>query len=235
MPNVDPYAQPKRTLSGGFTKEFNLTTAATTQTLITCPTTTPSDHPKKHYLRIQRLSVKVVTPSASKTWTIADSNGTPVAVTGALDMGANAGTVYSFDFGPQGLQLTLVKNLVLTISAAGAAGIVTVEGYYERDQKGAGGSPVSGAYYLTISSISPTSGPAAGGTVVRIFGTNFRRGCTVTIGGVNAPVKGIYIDDGQSAGSMDVTTGAHAAGAVDVVVTNPDTTAVTSVGAFTYV
>ncbi|HEY33294.1 MAG TPA: hypothetical protein G4O10_09370, partial [Dehalococcoidia bacterium] len=38
----------------------------------------------------------------------------------------------------------------------------------------------------TVTSISPTSGPAAGGTSVTITGTNFVNGATVTIGGASA-------------------------------------------------
>lgn len=38
----------------------------------------------------------------------------------------------------------------------------------------------------TISGVSPTSGPASGGTVVTITGTGFRAGATVLFGGVAA-------------------------------------------------
>lgn len=223
---MDAYTQPKRALSGGFQKTLQLDASAVTQVLVTCPQTTPSDHPKKHYIHVQRLRVVVKTGADGITWTVQDANGTPLVLTPALDMSV-AGAEFVYDFGPQGFKCTLNKDLKVSISGAGAAADVFVEGFYERS--------ASGAYILVIASVSPVSGPAAGGTVVRVFGQNFRKGCTVTIGGVAAVVKAVYLDDGQSGASLDCTSGAHAAGAVDVIVTNPDAVAVTSVGAFTYV
>ncbi len=70
----------------------------------------------------------------------------------------------------------------------------------------------------TISSLHPRSGPSTGGTVVKISGTNFRPGATVTFGGVAA--TGVAV-----AGEMEMTATAPALlpGALhDVVVTNPD-------------
>ena len=61
---------------------------------------------------------------------------------------------------------------------------------------------------------APASGSAAGGTAVRISGANFAAGASVTIGGVAA--TNVVV---ESATSITGTTGAHAAGAADVVVT----------------
>lgn len=226
---MEPYTQPKRALSGGFDLAFALTTAAVTQSIILAPQTTPADHPKKHYLHVQRLRVVVRTGSAAKTWTFQDTNGSPVALTPALDM-STAGTVFSFDFGRQGRKLTLNKDLSVVISAAGAAGDIYVEGFYERDT-------TTGTYIMAFAGtpVTPTSGAAAGGTAIRVFGKNFRPGCTVTVGAIAATKIRVNVDDGQSGASLDCLTGAHAAGAVDIVVTNPDAVAVTSVSAFTYV
>jgi hypothetical protein len=66
----------------------------------------------------------------------------------------------------------------------------------------------------TVLSIAPASGPASGGTSVRISGSNFATGASVTIGGVAA--TNIVV---ESAASIAATTSAHAAGAADVVVT----------------
>jgi len=64
-----------------------------------------------------------------------------------------------------------------------------------------------------VTSISPTSGPINGGTLVTITGTSFVAGVIVTFGG--AAATGVNV---ASATSITATTPAHAAGVVDVVV-----------------
>ena len=81
----------------------------------------------------------------------------------------------------------------------------------------------------TVTGIGPTSGPTNGGTLVTIAGTNFVAGATVSIGGV--PATGVSV---ASSTQLSATTGAHAAGAADVVVTNPDALSGSLPGAFTY-
>lgn len=79
-------------------------------------------------------------------------------------------------------------------------------------------------------SISPASGSTAGGTSVTISGTDFVSGATVTVGGTAATNVTV-----ASATSITATTPAHAAGSVNVIVTNPDGQSDTLTGAFTYV
>ncbi len=81
----------------------------------------------------------------------------------------------------------------------------------------------------TITSISPTAGTISGGTSVTLTGTNFQTGATVTLGGVSAT----NVTVGSST-SITATTPAHAAGAVNVVVTNPDSQNVPLVNGYTY-
>lgn len=81
----------------------------------------------------------------------------------------------------------------------------------------------------TVTSASPNTGSTAGGNTIVITGTNFVAGATATVGGVNCPVGG-----GGTSTSLSCTTGAHAAGAVNIVVTNPDTQTGTGVAVFTY-
>jgi acid phosphatase len=80
-----------------------------------------------------------------------------------------------------------------------------------------------------ISSVSPTSGPAAGGTPVTISGSGFAVGATVTFGGTAATNVNV-------AGSTTITavTPAHASGPVNVVVTNPGGQSATSNNAYSY-
>jgi hypothetical protein len=80
----------------------------------------------------------------------------------------------------------------------------------------------------TVSSILPTSGSTAGGTVVTISGSGFSNP-TVKFGGIAAT------NVSSSASSITATTPAHAAGAVDVVVTNSDNQSATVTQGFTYV
>ena len=81
----------------------------------------------------------------------------------------------------------------------------------------------------TVTSIIPTSGLTTGGTSVTITGKNFRAGATVTIGGVAATNVVVV-----SKTTITATTGAHASGATDVVVTNSDTTTDALANGFTY-
>jgi plastocyanin len=79
----------------------------------------------------------------------------------------------------------------------------------------------------TISSIAPVSGSTAGGTVVTISGTGFS-GSTVKFGGTSATNVSV------TSSSITATTPAHAAGKVDVVVTNGDTQSATLAQGYTY-
>jgi hypothetical protein len=81
---------------------------------------------------------------------------------------------------------------------------------------------------LVITSLTPNSGPIAGGTTVTIIGSNIAPGAQVTFGGVAATVTAV------TSSSLTIVTPAHATGAVDVTVTNPDATTSTLSSGFTY-
>lgn len=80
----------------------------------------------------------------------------------------------------------------------------------------------------TVDSIDPAEGAAAGGTEVHIYGANFDGTTGVTFGGTAGTALDVVND-----GEIVVTTPAHAAGAVDVVVTNATGNA-TKAGGYTY-
>jgi hypothetical protein len=80
-----------------------------------------------------------------------------------------------------------------------------------------------------VSSLDVTTGPVAGGTVVTVTGTGFANGAGVTFGGSAA--TGVTFVNSTT---ITCTTPAHAAGAVNVVVTNPDTQTGTLTNGFTY-
>jgi PKD repeat protein len=81
----------------------------------------------------------------------------------------------------------------------------------------------------TFTSISPTTGPTAGSTVVTIIGTGFTNATAVTFGGTPASSFTVTSDT-----QITATTPVYAtAGPVNVVVTTPSGTA-TGTGAYTY-
>ncbi len=89
-----------------------------------------------------------------------------------------------------------------------------------------------------ISSLSPSSGAPIGGTSVTIYGSNFTATGTtrVTFGGVDATDVTVAVPGYLSPGYyISCKTPAHAEGAVDVVVINPDAQSATLAGGFTYV
>lgn len=81
----------------------------------------------------------------------------------------------------------------------------------------------------TLTSITPNSGPPAGGTSVTIIGTGFTAGATLALGG--SPATGVTVVDSTT---MTAVTGPHTAGTVDVLVTNPDGQSGTLTAAFVY-
>ena len=85
---------------------------------------------------------------------------------------------------------------------------------------------------LSVGSVSPSTGPATGGTEVKIYGTNFKEGATVTIGGNDAinPVV-----DPDAAMFITAVTPPRVGDPVDVVVTNPDGESATLEDGFMYI
>jgi hypothetical protein len=78
---------------------------------------------------------------------------------------------------------------------------------------GGGGSTGPSSTAPRVTAISPSSGSTVGGTSITITGSNFAAGAVVTLGGVNASQVNVL-----NAGTLTAVTGAHAAGAADVVV-----------------
>ena len=88
---------------------------------------------------------------------------------------------------------------------------------------------VGGSTAVLVSSVNPNTGPTAGGTTVTLRGANFAPGATVSVGGAAATNVSV-----TSGGTISAITPAHVAGAVDVVVTNPNSQSSTLAGGFTY-
>ncbi|MGA9797564.1 MAG: IPT/TIG domain-containing protein [Terriglobales bacterium] len=157
------------------------------------------------------------------------SGGTSVTITGTnfaagatVTFGANAAT-----------NVTVLNSATITASTpAGGVGAVTVT---VTNSTGRSGSLSSAFTYTsanpapTVSSISPNTGPIAGETGVTITGTGFLSGATVTLGGNSA--TGVTV---VSSTSITATSPAHAAGAVNVVVTNTDAQSGTLTNGYSY-
>ena len=94
----------------------------------------------------------------------------------------------------------------------------------------------------TLTTVAPASGPLAGGTTLTLTGTNFTNGATVAF--VELPSNDVFGSPStkaatsvtwNSATQLTVTTpSASNAGAVDVVVMNPDRQTATRGSSFTY-
>lgn len=86
----------------------------------------------------------------------------------------------------------------------------------------------STATAIALTSISPSSGTASGGTGFTLTGTNLTGATAVTFGGLAATSVNVV-----NSTTVTGVTPAHAAGAVDVVITAPQGTA-TLTGGYTY-
>jgi hypothetical protein len=85
----------------------------------------------------------------------------------------------------------------------------------------------------TVTSISPPAGALAGSTSVTITGTNFQSGATAAFADLTGSY-GLTSVGFVNATTLTASTPAHAAGAVDVVVFNPDQQTGTLRSGFTY-
>ena len=108
--------------------------------------------------------------------------------------------------------------------------LMTSPGQAKNDTTILGKSGSGPAAAPLISGINPTSGNVSGGTSVTISGSNFAGGASVKIGGVSATSVNVV-----SGSTITAVTGAHAAGTVDVVVTNTDSQSATLSNGYTYV
>lgn len=159
-------------------------------------------------------TVTSVSPTAGPT-----SGGTTVLITGT-----NFGNSTAVKFGATSAGFTVNSTTQITaIAPAGSAGTVDV-----RVTTSAGTSPTSAADQFTylappaVTSISPASGPAAGGTAVTINGSNFSGATAVTFGATAA--SGFTVNSA----SQITATAPGGTGTVDVRITTSGGTSTTS-------
>jgi hypothetical protein len=158
-----------------------------------------------------------------------EAGGTAVTITGTNFTGATA-----VDFGTKAASnLDVVNNTTITADSPAGTGIVNVT-----VTNPAGTSPVTPVDEFTytaaaapvVTGVSPTSGPAAGGTLATVIGTSFTGATAIDFGTVPATNLTVVNDTTITADSPAGT------GTVDVTVTTPvGTSATSSADQFTYV
>lgn len=167
--------------------------------------------------------------AAPTVTSVSPNQGSVAGGTSVTLMGTNLSAASEVKFGDTVANITASAASWITVTTpAHAAGTVDVT------VTTAGGTSATSAWdqytYVagpTLTSASPSSGPTNGGTSVTLSGTNLAGATQVTFGGVSTPVMG------GTATSLTVTSPAHAAGSVDVMVVTAGGSA-TLVGGFQY-
>jgi len=154
------------------------------------------------------------------------SGGTVVTITGK---GFQAGAGVKFG-GSQSTAVTVSSSTQINaMSPAGSSGTVSIT---VTDPNAQSASLPSGFTYTSapaVSSVSPNSGSVTGGTTVKILGSGFQSGASVTFGGIAATSVTLV-----SSTEIQAVSPVSAAGTVSIAVTNTDSQSATLASAFTY-
>ena len=169
---------------------------------------------------------------AAAQFTYADNTTPPVISSLSATMGPTIGgtyvTIYGSNFGPSpvvkfgGTTATVTTSndsflgVFTPAHAAGAVNVVVINPDLETATAAMQFTYVASSA-PTITDISPTFGDPAGGATVVITGTGFANDADVTFGGATA-----FVHPGGTSTQLTVTSPAHAAGSVNVVVKNGD-------------
>jgi IPT/TIG domain-containing protein/dockerin type I repeat protein/Ig-like domain-containing protein/PKD domain-containing protein len=175
----------------------------------------------------------VVTVNPNPNATITAPASVTTSSTGNIASVANAGVGATYAWSVTGGTLTGGNNTPsITFTAGAAPGTLTINVTVTTsagcsDAKSANVNRVLPV--VTVTSVVPNFGTVTGGTSVTINGTNFATGATVTFGGTAATNVVVVT-------SIKITakTPAHAAGAVNVTVTNTDTSNGTLTAGYLY-
>ncbi len=157
------------------------------------------------------------------------AGGTVVTITGTGFL-SNATVKFG---GAAATNVSVTSTSITAAAPAHAAGKVDVVVTNSDSQSAT--LPQSFTYALpgpTVVSVSPNTGPTSGGTPVTITGTNFQNGATVTFGAL--PAANVVVVSATSITANTPLGPTSSQLAVDVSVTNPDSTKGTATGAFTY-
>lgn len=204
--------------SGSFTLTPETVSSATSVTLTatynsvseTYPITV-NPAPVSAALSSVTLSSGTVTSGTSVTGTVSLTAAAPSsgAVVSLASSNTSAASVPASVTVPSG---ATSATFTITTGSVSSATSVTLTASYSSVSKTA--SLTIDPVTITVSSVSPNSGPLAGGTAVTITGTNFATGATVTFGG--AAATNVVVANSTS---ITATTPAGSAGSVTVSVT----------------
>jgi hypothetical protein len=165
-----------------------------------------------------------ITPNFGTT-----AGGTSVSISGS---GFVAGATVSLG-GAAVTSVVVVNSTTITGStpahAAGAVNVVVTNPNGQAATLNNGYTYQTPVPAPTVTSVTPNSGSAIGGTSITISGTGFLSGATVSLGGTAASNVNVV-----NSTSLTATTAAHATGTVNVVVTNTDGQSGTLLNGFTY-
>jgi len=173
------------------------------------------------------------TPLPAPTVTLCSPNsgptqgGYPVTITGT---GFTNVTAVTFD-GLAAANVVVVNTTTITCTVPlhYATGPINVSVFVSGGVPAGTGTNVFTYVAAVVSSCTPNKGPPSGGTPVTIGGSGFQNARSVTVGGV--ALSSLVVSNTSITG----TTGAHAAGLVDVVVNFDGSITATGANLFTYV
>jgi hypothetical protein len=174
-----------------------------------------------------------VTINPNPNATITAPASVVVNSTGNVASTANAGVGATYAWSVTGGTLTGGNNTPsITFTAGATPGTLTINLTVTTaagcsDAKSANVNRVLPT--VTVTSVSPNFGTVTGGTNVTINGTNFAAGAAVTFGGTAATNVVVV-----SSIKITAKTPVHVAGAVNVTVTNTDTSTGTLTNGYTY-
>jgi hypothetical protein len=159
------------------------------------------------------------------------SGGTTITITGTNLSGATSVSFGSSSVTPVSSTATSITVVTPAATTAGAVNVSAIVGGVATNVKTGGFTYTTSV--PTVTSISPTSGPAAGGTTVTVTGSNLTGASAVNFGGT-AVTSGIVVNN--SGTSLTVNSPAGTAGStVAVTVVAPGgTSASVANGQFTY-
>lgn len=207
-------------------------------TSITC--TTPAGSVGAVNVVVTNTDTGTATDAGGFTYTVSNPTITDVAPDSGSTYGGTAITITGTDFyagatvtvgGAACTSVVVVSATSITCTtpagAAGAANVVVTNTDSQAVTATGGFTYVTSA--PSITTVSPASGPRAGGTTITITGTDFYPGATVSVGGAACTDVTVV-----SATEITCKTPAGVAGAVSVVVTNTDSGTASKASVFTY-
>lgn len=156
------------------------------------------------------------------------AGGTPVVISGT---GYQLGATVTIGCGSASSIVVVNATSITAVAPAcpnGSTGDVIVHNP-DGGTATLGGGFIFGVSAPALTGVSPTTGPATGGTPITVVGNNFAHNATLTIGG--AAATSVIIINTHT---LTAVTPAHVAGTVGLVLTNPDGPTASLAAAFTF-